>query len=251
MKITINPSFKHLIMFDFDDTLAKTEECILVRLRENDRIIDHLNGQQEHDDYELDETKYYFDYSEFDTVSSSAKPIGEVIELLKKFLYEKDTKVIVLTARQVTSRDSVRGFLDRQGIDMNKVSVFCSGGSRMKSRYLARLIQRFNIRESVTVFEDNEENIADILRLEYDIPDLTFNAVNVIDPLKIGTDLEEIRKHRYPKGEYGTEEYQVMLKKVHPKMKRRLIGLGSNDYLVKGTKKIKDFKRTKSAPPSA
>mgnify|MGYP003640014871 CR=1 FL=1 len=74
MKIAINPSFKHLIM---SDTLAKTEECTLVRIRSNDRIIDHLSGQQEHDEYVLDETKYYFDYSEFETVSSSAKPNGK------------------------------------------------------------------------------------------------------------------------------------------------------------------------------
>ena len=179
MKIEINPSFKHLIMFDFDDTLAKTEECTLVRIKGSDRIIDHLSGQQEHDEYVLDEAKYYFDYSEFETVSNSAKPIGEVIDLLKNCLNNKDTKVIVLTARQNMARDSIRSFLDRQGIDMNKVSVFCSGGSKMKSKYLARLIQRFNIRESVTVFEDSKENIADILRLEIDMPDLSFNAVCV------------------------------------------------------------------------
>ena len=239
-------------MFDFDDTLAKTEECTLVRLKENNRIIDHLYGQKENDEYVLDETKYYLDYSEFENVSKYAEPVTEIVDILKGFLSkeEKDTKVIVLTARQSASGASIRTFLRGQGIDEGKVSVFGSGGANLKSKYLAKLIQRFGIKESVTVFEDNEDNISDILKLEYEIPDLEFSAILVIDPNSGDVDLEEIRKHKYPKGEYGTEEYQVMLKKVHPEMKRRLIGLGSNDYLVKGTKKVRDFKRTKSAPPS-
>ena len=80
-------------------------------------------------------------------------------------------------------------------------------------------------------------------------PDLSFAYVQVIDAENSDEDLEEAKKYRYPKGEYGTEKYQRILKRIHPAMKRRLLGLGGNDYLDKGVSKVKDFKLSKSAPP--
>lgn len=246
--LKIRSKWKSLVMFDFDETLAITEEVTLVREKKSNRIVDHLHGQAQFDEHELNEKKYYYDFSEFISVSTHAKPINATLDLMRDFLLDKDTKVIVLTARQSTSRDSIRDFLDRQGIESKRVSVFGSGGSKLKAPYLAKLIKRFNISESVLVFEDSLQNISDMISLEYDFPDIEFNFVQVINP-NSGEDLEEAKKYKYPKGEYGTEKYQRMLKKVHPTMKRRLIGLGGNDYLVKGQKKSKDFNRSKSAPP--
>ena len=175
-------------------------------------------------------------------------PINATLDLMRDFLFDKDSKVIILTARQEQARESIRGFLDKQGIDSKKVAVFGSNGSKNKKAYLTKLIKRFNISKSVLVFEDSVNNICDLLQLEYEFPDIQFDFVQVIDK-DSGEDLEEAKRYQYPKGEYGTEKYQKILKKVHPAMKRRLIGLGGSDYLVKGTKKVKDFSRSKSAPP--
>ena len=41
-KVKISLGYKRLVMFDFDETLAQTEEVTLVREKETDRIIDHL-----------------------------------------------------------------------------------------------------------------------------------------------------------------------------------------------------------------
>jgi len=247
--VKINPSYDKLVMFDFDDTLAKTEECTLVRDKKTDRIVNHLHGQHDFDNYELDEEKHYFDFSEFQYVSDFAEPIAPTINLMKKFVRDSSCKVIILTARQKESAPSIRLFLDKHGINSSKVSVFGSDGASNKKEYLSRLIKRFNIKKSVLVFEDSLSNITDLISLEYDMPDLTFDFVQVIDSANTNEDLEEAKKYQYPKGEYGTEKYQRILKKVHPAMKRRLLGLGGNDYLVKGTKKSKDFSRSKSAPP--
>tara|TARA_B100001250_G_scaffold247448_1_gene212747 strand:+ start:298 stop:1053 length:756 start_codon:yes stop_codon:yes gene_type:complete len=246
--IKIKSKWKRLIMFDFDETLAITEEVTLVREKKSNRIVDHLHGQAQFDAHTIDEKKYYYDFSEFMTVSSHAKPINATLDLMRDFLNDKDNKVIVLTARQSASRDSISDFLDRQGIESKRVSVFGSGGSKLKAPYLTKLIKRFNISESVLVFEDSLQNISDMISLEYDFPSIEFNFVQVINP-DSDEDLEEAKKYKYPKGKYGTEKYQRMLKKIHPAMKRRLIGLGGNDYLVKGQKKNKDFSRSKSAPP--
>lgn len=235
-------------MFDFDDTLAQTEEVTLVRDKETGRVVDHIHGQAEFDVYTLDEDNHYYDFSEFLTVSNYAMPINATLDLMRDFLFDKDSKVIILTARQEQARESIRRFLDKQGIDSKKVAVFGSNGSKNKKAYLTKLIKRFNISKSVLVFEDSVNNICDLLQLEYEFPDIQFDFVQVIDK-DSGEDLEEAKKYQYPKGEYGTEKYQKILKKVHPAMKRRLIGLGGSDYLVKGTKKVKDFSRSKSAPP--
>ena len=248
--VKIKSSWKNLVMFDFDDTLAKTEECTLVRDKKTDRIVNHLHGQSDFDNYELNEKKHYFDFEEFKQVSDFAEPIIPTINLMKKFLNDPDTKVIILTARQQEASPEIGKFLDKHGINSKKVAVFGSNGSRNKLDYLSKLIKRFNIKESVLVFEDNLLNISDLISLEYEMPDLSFDFVQVIDSKNTEEDLEEARKFQYPKGEYGTEKYQRVLKRIHPAMKRRLIGLGGNDYLDKGKKKVKDFKRTKSAPPS-
>ena len=247
--IKLKSSWKRLIMFDFDDTLAKTYEATLVRDIETGRIVNHLANQEEFDEHVLNDKKHEYDFSEFNRVSNLAEPIDKTIGLLDSFLRDKDNKVIILTARQSTSRNAIRKFIEKQGIDTTRLSIFGSGGSEFKAPYLLRLIKRFNITDSVLVFEDSLMNIKRMVQSETLLPDLTFNYIQVIDP-DSDEDLEEAKKFSYPKGEYGTEPYQRILKSVHPAMKRRLIGLGSNDYLIKGTKKVKDFKRSKSAPPS-
>ena len=104
---------------------------------------------------------------------------------MKKYIKDANCKVIILTARQQKSAPAIRKFLTKHQIDTKKVSVFGCNGSRNKADYLNKLIKRFNITESVLVFEDNLLNISDMISLEYEIPDLTFNFVQVIPMLLI------------------------------------------------------------------
>jgi hypothetical protein len=244
--LKVKSEWDHLIVFDFDDTLAHTEEATLVRNKKHNRIVDHLYGQASYDAHELSK-KHYYDFSEFLTVSSEAEPIEITLRLLRQFQKDSDTKVIVLTARQPEARGSIKSFLRGQGVA--GISIFGVDGSVNKKAWLSKLIKRFNISKSVTVFEDSVNNIKDLLTTEYDFPDLSFEFVQVINP-DMCEDIEEAKRFSYPTGENGTEPYQRMLKRIHPKMKRRLLGLGSNDYLEKGVKKLKDFSRSKSAPPA-
>ena len=48
-----------------------------------------------------------------------------------------------------------------------------------------------------------------------------------------GEDLDE--QKQIPKGEYATEKYQRILKEF-TRNEKKIVGLGGNDYLVKGTK---------------
>jgi len=245
--IKIKSKWDNLIVFDFDDTLAHTDEATLVRDKKSKRIVDHLYGQEEFDNHTLDD-KHFYDFKEFHGVSEFAEPIKITIDLMKEFIDEPSNKVIILTARQPEAQDAVLNYLSSHGIDRRSISYFGVDGSKNKARWLKKLIKRFSITKSITVFEDNVANIQSMIPLEYQFPDLKFDFVQVIDPTRCD-DLEEAKKFRYPKGKYATEPYQRILKRVHPTMKRRLLGMGANNYLVKGAKKVKDFKRSKSAPP--
>ena len=240
---------KKLVMFDFDDTLARTEEVTLVKSKKHHKIVDHIRGQRDFDNYKLKSDKYYFDFSEFHHVSEHAKPIPNTLNLLKKFLKEPDITTIVLTARQKQAEPAVKDYLKGLGVDTNKLPVFGCNGSSNKANFLKNLIEKYGVQREVIVFEDSISNIIDMLQLEYEMPHLKFDFIQVIDPENTDEDLDEARKNEYPTGEYGTEPYQRLLKRLHPAKKRRLIGLGGNNYLDQGHSNIKDFSRSKSAPP--
>ena len=55
---------KTLYVFDFDDTIAETEEAVLVKDKKTNKIVDHIHSQQEADNYILKPNLYY-DFSEF------------------------------------------------------------------------------------------------------------------------------------------------------------------------------------------
>ena len=248
--IRLKSSWKNLVVFDFDKTLADTDECVLVRDNDTNRIVDHLSSETELNNYILDASIHHYDFSEFNSVSDLAEPISETIELMKRFTLEKDTKVIVLTARQNDSVHAISNFLSQQGVDTQKVWAYGTSGAVLKVGHLQNFLNRFNISESVLIFEDSIENIKRYITLEYENPSLSFDYVQVMPKKLTDEELSEVTKHKYPTGETGTEPYQRMLKKIHPVMKRRLIGLGGNNYSTSGVKKVKDFKRSKSAPPS-
>ena len=178
--IKIKSSWKKLVVFDFDKTLADTEESVLIRDNESDRIVDHLRSQTELDSYVLNSDKHYYDFTEFSSVSRSAEPIKQTIDLMKKFISEEETKVIVLTARQNESRHAILDFLSEQDIDARQVYVLGTNGAKLKTGHLQNLLNRFNIKESVLIFEDSVENIRRYIALEYENPDLSFEYVQVM-----------------------------------------------------------------------
>ena len=81
---------------------------------------------------------------------------------------------------------------------------------------------------------------------------MTFDFVHLHTPTT-DEELGEANRNRYhtmnKTAQYGTEKYQRSLKRVHPKKKGWLITGGGNKHSEKGVKKVRDTKRSKSAPP--
>ena len=238
-----------LYVFDFDDTIAETEEAVLVKDKKTNKVVDHLHSQQEADNYILKPNLYY-DFSEFTKVEG-AKEIDLVTSYLRKLALQGN-RIIVLSARQHKARNALRDYLKSINISTRTITFACVDGSKNKYGYLKKAIKKINPKEKVTVFEDTLNNIKMMLPLEKDYPDLAFDFVHVHIP-ETDEEVAEANRSQYHSkntaAQYGTEKYQRTLKKLHPRMKRNLIGKGGNMYSVKGVKKVKDFKRSKSAPP--
>ena len=248
IKINLSQN-KTLYVFDFDDTIAETEEAVLVRDKKTGKIIDHLHSQTEADNYILKPNLEY-DFSEFVNVEG-AKEIELVTSYLRK-LAADGKKIIVLSARQHQARHALKKYLKSINISTNSITFACVDGSKNKYEYLKKAIKKIKPKDKVVVFEDTLKNIQMMLPLEKDYPDLTFDFVHVHIP-ETDEELGEANRNQYfsmnSAAQYGTEKFQRTLKRLHPRMKRNLIGKGGNKYSVKGVKKHKDFKRSKSAPP--
>ena len=99
LKLLINElrGLKKLKVFDFDDTLVKTQSNIYVI---------HADGSEdaltpaEYAVYKPQEGDK-FDYSDFKTVLKKPNPINRNIKLLRKALQNPQNKVTILTARQM------------------------------------------------------------------------------------------------------------------------------------------------------
>ena len=180
-----------------------------------------------------------------------AKEIELVTTYLRK-LASEGQKIIVLSARQPEARFALRDYLRSINIITRSITFGCVDGSKNKYAYLKKMIKKINPKEKVVVFEDTLKNIQMLLPLEEDYPDLVFDFVHVHAP-ETDEELEEANRNQYRRknvtAQYGTEKYQRTLKRIHPKMKRRLIGLGVNKHSEKRVKKVKAFKRSKSSPP--
>ena len=241
---------ENLFVFDFDDTIAETEEAVLVRDKKTKKVTDHLHSQQEANEHVLKQNQYY-DYSEFVNVEG-AREIELVTDHLRKLAIEGNN-IIVLSARQPEARFAVKDYLTSIGVMTNFITVACVNGSANKYKYLKKAINKFKPTSKVTVFEDTLNNIKMMLPLEKDYPSLTFDFVHLHVP-QTDKELEEANRNQYhymnSTAKYGTEKRQRKLKRIHPALKRRLIGMGGNNYSVRGVKKVKNFKRSKSAPPS-
>ena len=240
-----------LYVFDFDDTIAETEEAVLVRDKKTNKVVDHIHSQQEADNYVLKQNRY-FDFSEFVNVDG-AKEIELVTTYLRKLALEGN-KIIVLSARQPPARFALRDYLRSIDIVTRSITFACVDGSNNKYSYLKKQIEKISPKNKVVIFEDTLRNIKMMLPLEDDFPQLVFDFVHVHTP-ETDEELDEANRNQYrtmnKAAQYGTEKYQRTLKRLHPRMKRDLIGRGGNKHSEKRVKKVKDFKRSKSAPPKS
>ena len=145
-----------LHIFDFDDTLVRSESYIHIL---------HANGDKESLSSE-EYAKYVerpgdvFDYSDFDTYPPNAEIIEEVFaELRAAIALDGPGSVVVLTAR--SNPEPVRQFLSDNKISGIEIKATGSSNPQAKARFVLDKLKNEDIDE-VRVFEDNVKNIRTI-----------------------------------------------------------------------------------------
>ena len=153
---------KALYVFDFDDTLIKSNSKVIVNKADGTQLA--LDSTQ-YKSYKKSETDS-FDYSEFDKYPSGAVFIDSVVAELKAAIaLDGADSVVVLTARQ--NPVPVRQFLDDNGFKAVEVVATGSDNPYSKANYIMNRLKTEDFDE-VIVFEDNVKNIRTIRKVVTD-----------------------------------------------------------------------------------
>lgn len=156
-----------LIFFDFDYTLARTTENVMVwsprgTSKFKGRKYIPLSAREYNimeiaDDEVIDEESY----TQFKNVNANkAKPIDSVLLLFKAY-FNKDNCVKILSARPQEAAEDVFAFLKKQGISRTHLIEYkgCQSSSPvLKFNYICECIDKHNPSE-VILFDDSKKVI--------------------------------------------------------------------------------------------
>ena len=145
-------------VFDFDDTLAKTDCKVLVRSNVTGFVLDRLTPAEFNSHTLLPLT--HFDFSEFRSEEFIHNAVPTTLINLAKEVYDEDHSVYVLTARADNVAEAISDWLF--GFDVRPVRVFGVGRddkkvdiAEEKKKVLTTLAQAFDL---VYFYDDHEEN---------------------------------------------------------------------------------------------
>jgi len=148
-----------LHVFDFDDTLIKSESSVKISHKNGSTSI--LSSEEYAKYKEVDGD--IFDFSEFDSYPKGAEIIEPVFSELKNSISQDGkNSVIILTARSKSK--PVSNFLSDHGIDGIKVVAVGSSDPIDKAVYIMSQLKQGNV-DLVRVFEDNVKNIREIRKM--------------------------------------------------------------------------------------
>jgi hypothetical protein len=178
---------KNLFIFDFDDTLAQSDIPVFVRMKNGETV---KLTSHEFAKHSLDAGDFY-DFSEFNKIIKSAKPIDKHVDMLKSALSNRTNKVTILTARAIAFPVThwLRTFL---GIDVYVVAV---GGSNpnLKKEYIENEIKKGF--KNVFFIDDSIPNVMAVDSLKEKYPEVNLITQVAKKEHSNGSDLREsIRK---------------------------------------------------------
>ena len=160
------PSGKKLRIFDFDDTLVKTNSFIYVT---------HKDGKESKltpGEYAVYETKPgdKFDFSDFSKVSDP-KELKQTTKVLKRFVSaEGERKIVILTAR--AAYKPIKDYLKDIGFDGIYVVALGDADPQKKADWIEQKIKEgYN---DVFFMDDSHKNVSAVRALIKKYPDVKF-----------------------------------------------------------------------------
>jgi len=148
-----------LHIFDFDDTLVRSDSMIRITHADNSH---EILDSEEYADYK-EKPGDKFDYSDFDAYPPNPQIIEEVFaELRAAIALDGPDSVVILTAR--ANAKPVRDFLSDNNVKGIEIKATGTSSSMAKARYILDRLKNEDFSE-VRVFEDNANNIRTIQKV--------------------------------------------------------------------------------------
>jgi hypothetical protein len=219
-----------LRVFDFDDTLVKSDSR--VKVTSEDGTEEYLTPAEFAQEGEKPDHTY--DYSEFETIIDP-RELKKGTEILKNIIGAgtDGREIVILTARAPEAEIAMKDYLEDIGVDTSKITfvLLANPDPKSKSAWIEKRI--LDGANDIVFLDDSGKNVNAVKELEEKYPDVKFDIRHV-------SYAEEIEEQ--------TEPFQKAVKAGYRKMKFKLIGTGKNTYDVGGKMKKPSYKRSKSAP---
>jgi len=165
-----------LRVFDFDDTIAKSDSNIHITTDTGEKI-EMTPG--EYATHKID-PNYDYDFSEFDQVINP-REIKQITNIIRNALNAgtEGREIAVLTARAPESEASIRDYLESLGLDTSKITFELLGSSDPddKASWIANRIEQGAT--DVLFFDDSGKNVDAVQSLQSKYPDIKIKARKV------------------------------------------------------------------------
>jgi len=153
---------RSLSVFDFDDTLAKTDSWIYVKTTSGEYKLDPAEFAV----HKLKPNEEY-DFRDFDRMLRNPRVIKKNVELLKKQLKKAGRRVTILTARKLGY--PIKHFFKTLGLDVYVVAVG-SADPKVKADWIEDHIKKgYN---PVYFMDDSKKNIDAVNKLQKKYPNV-------------------------------------------------------------------------------
>ena len=181
MKLLLENWRKHLKetklrVFDFDDTLVKSDSRI--KIIHDDGTEEYITPAEFAKQGEVPEHTY--DYSEFENLIGP-REIEKVTRILKNVVNAgtNGREIVILTARMPEAEEPIRKYLEKIGIDTSKITFVLLGDAdpRKKSNWIETRIQ--NGVTDVLFLDDSGKNVKAVSALKEKYPEVKFDVRKV------------------------------------------------------------------------
>ena len=173
------PKNKHVHIFDFDETLCKTNAEI--KIKDLEQSIEYFMHPTDYPEWRLEgwvekyPNRYEMDFSEFRGYPTLGVAIKGTLTLLKILLTSEEDLCVLVTGRDELS--GPRAWLLNNEVDVDKMILMCSGDPNKRMCYES--VINTTQPKKVTLYEDTRiyiDQCEEICR-KYEIS-FTYNLIN-------------------------------------------------------------------------
>jgi hypothetical protein len=182
-----NKAKPKLRVFDFDDTIAKSDSKIYITTDNGKEII------MTPEDYATHKVnpEYEYDFSEFDEVINP-REIVQITNVIRNVLNAEERKpegreIAILTARDPAAEGPIKDYIESIGLDTSKITfeLLATSDPQAKADWIENRI--VNGAVDVLFFDDSGKNVDAVQALSEKYPDVKIKARKV----KYAKDLAE------------------------------------------------------------